>query len=188
MFYGTLGRIVALAIAAATITACTADAPLAPRSEATARISKLAPITSVPQMYRDEATVPFSFVVYASCANAGQGEVLQASGELQYKGRWATSNDGQRHHHVVISRFTGSATGWESGEAYDVITRDLSQGNIAEGTDGIQDSGEELDRVQLRLTSRVTGAVIDIILTGRFVETAGGEFVLDGWDAKTGCR
>jgi hypothetical protein len=89
---------------------------------------------------------------------------------------------------VVALRFVGSAIGSDTNEEYDIATRELSQGNIAEGTDGILDSGEELQRAQLRLTSRATGAVIDIVLTMHFVETPTGEYVHDGWDARERCR
>jgi hypothetical protein len=134
-----------------------------------------------------EATVPFSFVVFASCANGGEGEVLQVGGELQYKGHWITTTRGQRQHYVTVASFTGSAVGWDSGEAYDVVTREFSQGNSAYGNDGIFDSGEELQRTRLRMTSRVTGAVFEVVLAGRFVLTPTGAVVLDEWDATTRC-
>jgi len=71
---------------------------------------------------------------------------------------------------------------------YDAETHELSQDNTAEGTDGILDSGEQLQRVQLRLTSRATGAVIDIVLTMHFVETPNGEYVLGDWEGTSRCR
>ena len=188
MFHGIVRRVAALGIAAAALTACDSDRSVAPLNQASSRVSALSPATAAPQAYRDAGTVPYSFVVYAGCANGGQGEVLQVSGELQYKGHWTTSQDGQRTHHSVIERFTGVGIGWDTGEAYDVAMREHSQGNITDGADGIQDAGEDLDRTQLTLTSRTTGLVIDITLTGRFVETPNGEFVRDGWEAKARCR
>ena len=187
MLNSILRRIAPLAIGLSALTACSSDAPLAPRSEPAARASALKTAPSL-DMSREQATVPFSFVVYTSCANGGQGEVLSANGQLQYQGHWSTSNDGQRHHSALVERFVGAAIGWETGEQYDIATREHSQSNIDEGTDGIQDSGEELQRTQLRLTSRTSGAVIDIVLTSHFVETPTGEFVLDGWDARSRCR
>jgi hypothetical protein len=188
MFPSILRRIAPLAIAVAALTACQPDLPVAPAGAVTAQLSALSATPTRAQISRADATVPFSFVVYTSCANNGNGEVLQANGELQYRGQWSTINDGQRHHDVVVERFVGSATGWETGETYDIATREHTQGNIAEGTDGIQDSGEDLTRIQMRLTSRATGLVIDIVLTSHFVETPNGDWVLDGWDAKSHCR
>jgi hypothetical protein len=185
LLHDILRRVAPIAIAVAALSACNSDAPLAPERAPLARASATTPSLEKSQ---EQATVPFSFVQYASCANGGQGELLWANGELSYRGQWATSNDGQRHHTVVNLRFVGSAIGTDTGEEYDVVTRELSQGNIAEGTDGILDSGEELQRTQLRLTSRATGAVIDIVLTMHFVETPTGEYVQDEWDARTRCR
>lgn len=181
-----LQRATTLVIGLVTLAACDAE-PLAPHADSAARASVVAVTTSANTIYRDDATVPFSFVVFTSCANGGQGEVLQVSGELQYAGHWITSTQGQRNHYFTVASFTGSAIGWDSGEAYDVVTRELTQGNTAYGTDGIVDSGEELQRIRLRLTSRATGAAIEIVLAGRFVQTPTGEFVLDGWDATTRC-
>ena len=153
MLHSIVRRIAALGIAAAAITACSSDRSFAPAKQSAACVSSLRPASAAPQLYREAGNVPFSFVVYAGCANGGQGEVLQVSGDLQYKGQWTTSQDGQRTHHTLIERFTGSAVGWDTGEAYDVAMREHSQGNITDGTDGIQDAGEELDRTQLSLTS-----------------------------------
>jgi hypothetical protein len=69
-----------------------------------------------------------------------------------------------------------------------VETRGITQGNVAYGDDGIPDSGEELQRTQLRLTSRTTGAVFDIVIVGRFVQLPSGEYVLDSWDGVARCR
>ena len=188
MFYSIVRRIAALGIAAAALTACNADRSVVPPDQPTSRVSALTPASAAVQLYRDAATVPFSFVVYAGCANAGQGEVLQVSGELQYEGHWTTSQDGQRTHHALVERFTGVGIGWDTGESYDVAMREHSQGNITDGTDGIQDAGEDLEREQLTLTSRTTGLVIEITLTSKFVQTPNGDYVLDGWDAKSRCR
>ena len=187
MLHRLFRRIAPLALAAAALAACTPDAPLAPLSDAPARVATFTPTASRAQISRERATVPFSFVVYASCANGGEGEVLQANGELEYSGRWFMSNDGQRHHGALVERFTGSAVGWDTGEAYDVTSREHSQDNISEGGDGIPDSGEQLERIQLRLTNRATGAVIDIVLSIHSVETPAGEWVRDGWEARTRC-
>lgn len=173
-------------IALATLAACDAE-PLAPRAESPVRASDFITTASGNVISRDDATVPFSFVQYTSCANGGQGEVLQVSGELQYTGHWITTTQGQRQHNVTIASFTGSAIGWESGEAYDVLTREVSQSNSDYGTDGILDSTEELQRIRLSLTSRATGATFEIVLVGRFVQTPAGAFVLDGWEATTRC-
>lgn len=188
MFHRIVRRIAALGVAAAAVTACDSARSVAPRNQQPPRVSAMTPASAAPQLYRDEATVPYSFVVYAGCANGGQGEVLQVAGELQYKGHWTTSQDGQRTHHALIERFTGVGVGWDTGEAYDVAMREHAQGNITDGTDGVQDAGEDLERTQFTLTGRATGLVIDITLTGRFVETPNGDFVLDGWTAKARCR
>jgi hypothetical protein len=175
-----------LVIAAATLAACDAE-PIAPHTQTLVRTSAVTTTASANTISRDDATVPFSFVVFAACANGGQGEVLQVNGNLQYKGHWITTTQGQRQHYVLVASFTGSGIGWDSGEEYDVVTREISQGNTAYGTDGIPDSGEELQRIALRLTSRETGATFDVVLVGRFVQTPTGEFVLDGWEARTRC-
>jgi len=187
MFNVQLRYAATLMIAGATLTACDTE-PFAPRAESSVRAAAVSTAASANTIYSDEATVPFSFVLYASCANGGEGEVLQANGNLQYKGHWITTTQGQREHHVLVASFIGSAIGWESGEMYDVATRELSQGNTAYGNDGIPDSGEELQRIDLRLTSRQTGATFEVILVGRFVQTPTGEFVLDGWEATTRCN
>jgi hypothetical protein len=186
MLQATLRRAATLVIALATLTACDAE-PLAPHTETPALVSAVTTAGSANTIYRDDATVPYSFVVYTSCANGGQGEVLQVSGQLQYRVHGVTSTNGERNHYAAIETFTGSAVGWDSGEAYDVTTRELHQGNTDYGADGILDSGEELQRIHLDLTSRATGAVIQLVLTGGYVRTAAGEFVLDRWDAAERC-
>jgi hypothetical protein len=185
----TLRRAAALTITLATFAACD-DAPSAPRIETPAHASALAAAASAAASaapVREGATVPFAFVVYAPCANNGQGEVLQAYGQLTYQGTWLTT-EGERYHHALIESFTGSATGWESGETYDVQTRELAQGNTTYGNDGIPDSGEDMQRIQMRLTSRATGMVIDIVLTAHVVQIPSGEYVLDGWEGTARCR
>ena len=179
-------RLALLVTALATLTACDAELA-APDPAAPASAAALAAGVAANTVHREENTVPFSFVVFASCANGGEGEVLQAHGELHYRGHWVTSDQGQRNHYVVVSRFLGTAVGWDSGEVYDIARRDLTQGNIDYGSDGIPDSGEELQRIRLQLTSRDTGATIDVVLVGRFVQTPAGEYVLDGWDGTARC-
>lgn len=190
MFHSILRRIAPLTIAAAAaiLTACSSEPTLAPQSAASAQVSALTPVARQNWISRQEGTVPFSFVVWAPCANGGEGEVLQANGELQYKGQWLTSQNDQRTHSNVISSFTGTATGWSTNDVYDVVTKEHVQGNITDGTDGILDSGEQLERIQLRLTNRATGAVMDIVLTGRFVQTATGEYVQSGFEGTARCR
>lgn len=180
-------RATTLMIALATLTACGSDST-GPRFDAPTETAVVTAPVSSNAIDREDATVPYSFVVFASCANGGEGEVLQVSGEMRYSGHWLTSKEGQRLHSVVVSTFTGSAVGWESGDVYDVETREISQSNSDYGTDGIPDSGEELQRIALSLTNRVSGAVIEIVLVGRFVQTATGEFVLSGWDGSTRCN
>ena len=175
-----------LVVALLTLAACDAQ-PTAPAAESPVVASAVTTTASANIIYRDEATVPFSFVVYAPCANSGEGEVLQVSGDLEYRGHWITTTQGQRNHYLFVASFTGSAYGWETGEEYDVATREISQGNSTDGTDGIIDSGEELQRTRLLLTSRTTGAVFTIVLVGRFVQTPTGEYVLDGWDGTARC-
>ena len=186
MLKATLQYAATLVIALGTLAACDAE-PLVPRTESPVPAAAVTTAGSANTIYRDAATVPFSFGQYASCANGGLGEVLQVSGELQYTGHWITTTDGQRQHNFMLASFTGSAIGWDSGEAYDVVTRELSQVNNAYGTDGILDSGEELQRIALHATSRTTGTAFEVVLVGRFVQTPTGEFVLDGWDATTRC-
>ena len=186
MSANTLRYAATLAIAIATLAACAGD-PIAPGNAVHARASSLSTSASANTSSREEATVPFTFVQYASCANGGQGEVLWASGVLQYRGHWITTAQGQRYHYAVVAGFTGTAIGEESGEVYDIATRELAQGNVDYGTDGIRDSGEELQRVALRLTNRQTGVSFTILLVGRFVQTPTGEFVLDGWEGTARC-
>ena len=186
MLQATLRRAATLGIALATLTACDA-APLAPHADSPALLPAIVAAGSASTVYRDEGTVPFTFVVYASCANGGQGEVLQAIGALQYKGHSIISTNGQRTHYFALANFTGSAVGWDSGETYDIASREITQGNTDYGTDGNLDSMEEMQRFRLELTSRTTGAVIQVVLVGRYVQTATGEFVLDGWDGSSRC-
>src|SRR5262245_19937224 len=188
MFHNIVRRVAPLAIAVAALTACTVDSPLVPQRQSFASASTSSQTPSLDRMYRDEATVPFTFVLYAPCANAEQGEVLSASGQLQYQGHWTTSADGQRHHYALVERFIGTAIGGDTGDLYDIATREHSQGNTNDGTDGIQDSGEELQRVQMSLTNRATGVGMDITLVGRFVETGDGRWVFDDWTGKSRCR
>jgi hypothetical protein len=92
---------------------------------------------------------------------------------------------------MLVSRaspVTGSATGWETGEVYDVSSRELFQTNTDYGADGILDSGEELQRVRIRLTSRATGAEIYVVIKGRYVLTPAGDYVLDSWDGTSRCQ
>ena len=184
MLQTTLRRVAALVIALTTLAACDSE-PAAPHAT-TPAAAPSAP-RGMNSLYHDDAPVPFAFGVYASCANGGQGEVLSANGELRYRGHWITSTSGQRLHYAEVATFTGSAVGEESGEAYDVATRELREGNTAYGADGILDSGEERQRIRLELTSRATGAVIRVVLVGRYVQTATGEFVIYGWDATERC-
>lgn len=186
MFTRTLRYAATTIVALASLAAC-ADSPIAPVSPSAASIAGAAPNASNNVITRDAQTVQSSFVVYASCANGGQGEVLQVNGTLEYRGHWITTNNGRRQHNVNVSRFTGVATGWETGDVYDVAQRDKLQSNIDYGDDGIQDSGEQLERIRTRLTSRATGAVYDITLLGRFVETPNGDFVLNGWTGWARC-
>jgi hypothetical protein len=188
MFNRSFRHAAALLIALASLTACDAT-PLAPRAEAP--VLAASSITSTPSgniVSRDATTVPYGFVVYASCANGGAGEVLGVAGTLQYTGHWITTTQGQRQHNMTISSFTGLGTGEDTGEQYDVLQRDLYQTNTDYGTDGIPDSAEELQRFRVRLTSRLTGAVFNLTIVGRFVQTATGEFVLAGWDGSARCE
>jgi hypothetical protein len=192
MFANTARRAAALTIAMTALTALAAcDAtPSGPRSDALARPSAFAAPGSVAASatpVRQGATVPFNFVQYASCANGGAGEVLGAVGQLTWQGTQVLSA-GERNHVAFISRFTGTAIGEESGETYDVQSRELYQGSLAYGDDGILDSGQQLQRIQLRFTSRATGMVIDIVLDVHFVETPTGQYVLDGWNGTARCR
>ena len=185
MFDRVFRHAATLVLALAALTGCDAT-PLAPHVAPPVRISSVTTPVSGNVISRDAATVPFSFVVYASCANDGQGDVLQVNGTLQYSGHWISTGE-QRQHNVIVTNFTGTATSWESGEVYDALQRELSQSNIDYGTDGIPDSGEELQRIRVRLTNRESRAVFDLSIVGRFVQTATGEFVLSGWDGTARC-
>jgi hypothetical protein len=186
MFDRTLRRIATLVVALTGLAACDTS-PVAPRIAPSARVASSVSTPSGNVVSTATATVPFVFGVYASCANAGQGEVLDIVGTLQYTGHWITTSGGQRQHNATISRFTGTATGWDSGDVYDATERDLYQTNTNYGTDGIPDSGEELQRVRVRLTNRASGATVDLTIVGRFVQTATGEYVLSGWDGTARC-
>ena len=80
---------------------------MAPNAESPVSASAVSASASANTIDHSEATVPFSFVVFASCANGGEGEVLQVGGELQYKGHWITTTRGQRQHYVTVASFTG---------------------------------------------------------------------------------
>ena len=186
MFDRAFRHAATLVLALATLAACDST-PLAPRLAPPARVSANLSTPSGNIISRSGATVPFSFGMYVPCANAGQGDVMQVDGTLQYAGHWISIGE-QRQHNVVLTQFTGTATAWESGETYDALQREVSQSNIAYGNDGIPDSGEELQRIKVRLTNRASGAVFDVTLVGRFVQTATGEFVLSGWDGTARCE
>ena len=184
MLQATLRRAATLVIALATLAGCDAQ-PLAPHAANPALVPATTAASST-DVFRNEATVPFAFDVYSSCANGGQGEELGATGELRYRNHWIYSTSGQRVHYAEVATFTGSAVGEESGEVYDIATRELSEGNFADGTDGPH-SAEERQRMRLELTSRTSGAVIRVVLEGRYVETAMGEFVIYGADETERC-
>jgi hypothetical protein len=187
MFDRTFRHAAALVFALASLTACDAT-PFAPQTAAPVRAASS--VTTTPSgniVTRDQKTVPYNFVVYTPCANAGQGEVVGVTGTLSYTGHWVTTTQGQRQHNMTISSFVGVGTGEDTGEQYDVLQRDLYQTNTDYGTDGIVDSEEQLQRFQLRLTSRLTGAVHNITIVGRFVQTATGEYVIEGWNGTARC-
>ena len=189
MLGNTARRVAALTITLTVLAACEAT-PTGPSSETLARPSAFAARSSAAASatpVRDGDTVPINFVQYASCANGGAGEVLGATGQLTYQGTRVTTV-GDRNHSAYIVRFTGTAIGEESGETYDVQTREHYQGSLAYGDDGILDSGQDLQRLQLRFTSRTTGMVIDIVLDVHFVETPTGQYVLDDWEGTARCR
>jgi hypothetical protein len=173
-----LQRTAAFVIGLITLAACDGE-PVAPL-RSSARTQNI--------IYRDAKTVPFSFVVYASCVNGGEGEVLQVNGDLTYSGHWITNTEGEQQHNAERATFAGTGTGWDTGDVYDVVTREFTQSNTAYGPDGIPDNGEQLRRVRLRAVQRVTGAVFELVLEGRFVQAANGEFVLSGWDGKARCE
>jgi hypothetical protein len=187
MFNRTFRHVATFVFALAALAACDAT-PLAPRAQPAMRSASVLTAPSGTTISRDVATVPVSFVAYVPCANNAQGEVLHLVGTLDYAGHWITTTQGQRQHNLTVSSFAGSATGTETGDVYDAIQREVFQSNTNYGTDGIPDSAEELQRIRLRLTSRATGAVYDVALVGRFVQTATGEFVLEGWDGTARCN
>jgi hypothetical protein len=186
MFTTTFRRAATVMVALAALAACD-NSPVGPVAESIDRAASVStPSGNI--ISHQSGTSPFSFVLYASCANGGQGEVLGAHGTLEFKGQFVTTSGGQRQHNAVVTRFTGVATGWDSGDVYDVVQRENIQSNIDYGSDGIPDSGEQGERVQVRLTNRATGGVIDVVLVGRFVQSANGEYVLSGWQGTARCR
>ena len=183
MFKTILQRAATFVIALASLAACDAAPLTAPQASA------LPGEAAATTISRDAATVPYSFVVFASCVNGGDGEVLQVSGQLEYEGHWiTTTTHGERRHFITRASFTGLGTGWDSGDEYDVVSREFWQGNTDYGSDGIPDKSEDLQRLRLRATNRATGGVFEVVLVGRFVQTATGEFVLDGWEARARCE
>jgi len=189
MLGNTARRAAALTIALTLLAACD-SMPTGPGFDTPARTSTLTAAGSAAASaapWREIATVPFTFGVYAPCANGGAGDVLSASGQLAYQGTRVVTAD-ERNHYAFLVKFTGTAIAESSGETYDIQSREVDQGSLAYGDDGILDSGEDFQRVQLRLTSRTTGEVIDIVLDVHFVETPTGEYVLGGWEGKARCR
>ena len=186
---GITGRTVAaLTITLATL-ACDA-APSAPGAHSGARPSALAAsgaaATSVIPV-RQGATVPYTFGLYLPCANGGQGDWVDIDGQLTFQGTYLqTVND--RAHHQLIQTFTGTATSEVTGETYDVRSREVDQGSQTYGDDGILDSGQDFQRLQVRLTNGTTGAVVDVVLSVHFVQNATGEWVLGGWEGTARCR
>jgi hypothetical protein len=179
----------ALTIALTLLAACDA-VPTGPGSDTPARVSTLTAAGSAAASatpWREGATVPFTFGLYAPCANGGAGEVVDATGELTYQGNRVVTA-GERNHYALLLSFTGTAFGWDSGETYDAQSREVDQGSMAYGDDGILDSGEDFQRLQVRLTGRTTGSVLDVVLDVHFVETPTGEYVLGDWEGTSRCR
>ena len=175
----------ALTIALSLLAACDA-APTDPVARAaTLTAAGTAAASATP--WREAATVPFTFGLYAPCANGGAGDVVDATGQLTYQGTRVVTA-GERNHYALLLSFTGTATAWESGETYDAQSREVDQGSMAYGDDGILDSGEDFQRLQVRLTGRTTGEVIDIVLHVHFVETPTGQYVLGDWEGTSRCR
>ena len=179
----------ALTIALTLLAACDA-VPTGPGSETLAQASALTSAGSAAASaapFREIATVPFTFGLYAPCANGGAGDVVYATGQLTYQGTRVVTA-GARNHYAFLVRFTGTAIAETSGETYDAQSREVDQGSMAYGDDGILDSGEDFQRLQVRLTGRTTGEVIDIVLDVHFVETPTGQYVLGDWEGKARCR
>jgi len=182
-------RAAALTIALALLAACDAD-PSGPGSGTPARASALTAAGSSAASaapWREIATVPFTFGLYVPCANDGAGDVVDATGALTYQGTRVVTA-GERNHYAFLLRFTGIAIGSATGETYDAQSREVDQGSLAYGDDGILDSGEDFQRLQVRLTGRTTGEVIDVVLDVHFVQTPNGEYVLGEWEGKARCR
>jgi hypothetical protein len=189
MLGNTARNAAALTIALALLAACDTS-PSGPGFETPARASTLTAAGSASAAaapFREIATVPFTFGLYAPCANGGAGEVVDATGQLTYQGTRVVTV-GDRNHYAFLVTFTGTATGSESGETYDAQSREVDQGSMAYGDDGILDSGEDFQRLQVRLTGRTTGEVIDIVLDVHFVETPTGQYVLGDWEGTARCR
>jgi hypothetical protein len=179
----------ALTIAITLLAACDA-APTGPDLATPARTSTLTPAgsaTASATPWREGATVPFTFGLYVPCANGGAGDVVDATGELTYQGTRVVTA-GERNHYALLLRFTGTAIAETSGETYDAQSREVDQGSMAYGDDGILDSGEDFQRLQVRLIGRTTGEVIDVVLDVHFVETPTGEYVLGDWEGTARCR
>ncbi len=185
MFKITLQYATMLATVVASLAACDGVplAPTAPVAVAGADAS-----VSAAGNYRGDGTVQHSFVQYSSCANGGAGEVLQISGQLTYSGQWITSPDGQHQLTVTRARFTGVGTGWDTGDVYDITTREFSKSNTEYGPDGIPDNSEELQQFRLSATNRATHTGFEILLVGRFVQTPQGEPSIAGWTGREHCQ
>lgn len=186
MFKTTLRFAASITVALASLAACDA-APVAPVAPVTV-VATTSASGNAANTYRIDATVPHSFVQYSGCANAGVGELLQVAGQLAFSGHWVTNSKGQRQHAITHANFSGVGTGWDTGDTYDFVTREFSQVNTNYGADGIQDSGEELDRIRLYATNRATRAGFEIQLIGRFLQTPTGEFKFDGWTGSERCK
>ena len=140
-------------------------------------------------VYHADETYGYGFLLHASCANGGQGEDLWASGQVTLKGVFGgkeTSPGTARTHAAYTAIFTGTAVGQTSGDQYDVASREITQATEAYD-DWTLASGEEQVRQRVRLTNRATGAVIDLALVGRWVQTPTGAWVVDKWEATARC-
>jgi hypothetical protein len=139
-------------------------------------------------VWRGESDYGYGFLVYASCANGGQGEALWASGQVHLEGVWGGNNpEHLRTHDHYIATFTGTAVGQTSQDVYDVTSRAISQQNDGYDAEWALESTEQVARERLRLTSRTTGNVIDLMLAGRWVQTPKGDWVVDTWEATARC-